>query len=143
MRQRDQIKSTFGARYSKPATDHAFQLFAVNELRDGQTAHRDYETRFQNFDLVIHPGGAIANFIRRRNTIATGWSFAGETSTDRCEIDCRSHGGFVQTTELIEPAKHCFTSRVGERALQYRLARTGCLADQHDIAQDRPARNRG
>jgi hypothetical protein len=26
--------------------------------------------------------------------------------------------------------------------LQYRLTRAGCLADQHDIAQDRPTRNR-
>jgi hypothetical protein len=43
---------------------------------------------------------------------------------------------------LLEPAKHRFTRGVGERALQYRLTRAGCLADQHDIAQDRPARNR-
>jgi hypothetical protein len=43
---------------------------------------------------------------------------------------------------LLEPAKHRFTGGVGERALQYRLTRAGCLADQHDIAQDRPTRNR-
>jgi hypothetical protein len=141
MRQRDQIKSTLGAPYSKPATDHAFQLFAVNELRDGQTAHRNYETRFQNLDLVIHPGRAIANFIRRRNTIATGWSFAGETSTDRCEINFRSNNRFIHSAKGFEPLKKRFARGVRKRSLQDRFPWARRLTDQHYVTHHCAARH--
>ena len=91
MRQRDQIESMLCAFNAEFAADDFVQGGAIDEPRDGETADRDYETRSQNFDLFIHPGRAIANFIGCRNTIAAIWSFPRKTSANRCEINCRSN----------------------------------------------------
>ena len=91
MRQRDQIESMLCALNTELAADDFVQGGTIDEPRDGETADRDYETRSQNFDLFIHPGRAIANFIGCRNTIAAIWSFPRKTSANRCEINCRSN----------------------------------------------------
>src|SRR5205823_14588311 len=103
MRQRDQIESMLCALNTEFAADDVVQGGAIDEPRNGETTDRDYETRSQNFDLFIHPGRAIANFIRRRNTSTAAWSCPGKTPAHRSEINCRSNGSFGECSELHEP----------------------------------------
>jgi hypothetical protein len=81
------------------------------------------------------------NFIPRRNTIASGWSFAGETPADRREINCRSNHRYIHSTKGIEPLKKGFASGVRKRSLQHRFPRTRRLTDQHNLAHHYAARH--
>src|SRR5438093_2154778 len=100
MRQRDQIESMLCAFNAEFAADDFVQGGAIDEPRDGETTDRDYETRSQNFDLFIHPGGGIGIFIWCRNTIAAIWSFPRKTSAYRFEVNCRSKHSFAYAAEF-------------------------------------------
>ena len=143
MRQRDKIEDVSGAMRPRFATDHLIQFRALDKLRDRQTADGNYQTRFQDFDFLVHPGRAIMNFIRRRHAIGSAGRFSRKTSTYSGEINLRSHDGFVHSAKLIEPAEKCLPSGMGERAFQGRLARARRLADQHYVADDGATGNRG
>jgi len=142
MWQRNQVEAVPRAFHPKFTANYFLQFCAVDELHDSQSPDGNDETRPQDFDLVVHPRGAIANFVRSRHSVAAAGILARKTSTDSGKINCRSYGSFVQSTELLEPTKHRFTGGVRERSLQNRLTRAGCLANQHHIAKDRAARNR-
>jgi len=142
MRQRDKIESVFGAAGAKLAANHVFQFCALNKLRDGQSPDRDNQSRLKNFDFFVYPRRTIADFVRRRHAIGSTGRFAGKTTTDSREIDCRSNGGFGHSAKLLKPAEKCLASRVSEWAFQCRLARTGCLSNQHYIAHNRAAGHR-
>src|SRR6202022_2530226 len=118
MRQRNQIEDVSGRTRAKFAANDLLQFRALDELRDRQPAGRNYETRLQDFDFLVHPGRAISNLIRRRHAIGPAGRFAGKTATNGREINCRSNGGFVYSAKLLEPAKECLPSRVGEWAFQ-------------------------
>jgi hypothetical protein len=139
MWQRDQVETVAGAAAAEFATNHLREICAFDELRDGEAANWNDKSRLQNADFLLDPRRAISNFIRRRNTIAAAGGFAGETSTNSGKIDCRSYRWLAHSAELLEPAKHCSAGGVRERSLQDRLARPGCLANEHDGTEDRAA----
>ncbi len=55
MRQRNKIKTVLRPPRAKFATDYFFQFCAIDELSDGQSAHRNDKARLQDFDFVVHP----------------------------------------------------------------------------------------
>src|SRR2546425_8188571 len=112
MRQRDEIESVFGAASAKLSADYFLQLFALYELRDGQPSDRNNQPRLQDFDFFVHPRRAVADFVRSGHSIRSAGRFAGETSANGREINCRSHGGLVHCAKLLEPAEKCLSSRV-------------------------------
>ena len=114
MRQRDKIDNYTCAFRAKFSSDHIFKFFEGQKLREGQPSDRNNKTRTQNSELIIHPGRAISNFIRCRYAVATARRFAGETSTDRGEVDGRSYRPLVHATEFLEPAEQSFAGSPGE-----------------------------
>jgi hypothetical protein len=139
MRQRNQIEVVIRALDAKFATDHFFQFPAIDTLRDGQTSDRNYEQRLEDLDFIIHPGRAIANLIRRRNTIAAARIFSGKASTDRREINPRANSGFIHSARFFEPAEKRFASGMRKRPLQNGFSGAGCLPNEYHIADYRAA----
>jgi hypothetical protein len=90
-------------------------------------------------DFIIHPGRAIANLIRRRNTIAAARVFSGKTSADRREINLRANGSFIHSARFFEPAEKRFASSVRKRPLQNGFSGPGCLPYEYHIAHHRAA----
>jgi len=124
---------------AKFAANYAFQFCTVDKLRDRQSADRNNETRPQNPNLIIHPQFTIANLIRGWNAIAAAGIFSGKTATDGSEIDFRSNGGFVHSAKLFEPTEECPPGSVRKWPFQRRFPRTGRLANDYYIADDRAA----
>ena len=141
MRQWNQIKNVVHATSAKFLANHFLQPLASDELRDCQSADRDNQTRLQDFDLLIHPRRTIANFVRCRDAIRAAGGFARKTPAHRCEINSRPNDRLIHPAELFEPSKESLTSRVCEWPLQGWLTRTGCLANDHDVAGDGAAGN--
>lgn len=142
MRKRNYVELMSGTLNTKFAADHFFQLRAIDESCDRQPADRNDEARPQNFDFIIHPGSAVANFVRSRNAICAARIFSGKTAADRCKINFRSHRGFVHPAEFFEPAKKCLASSMRKRPLQNRLPWTWCLPNDHYIAHNCAAGDR-
>jgi hypothetical protein len=142
MGQGDEIKRHAMVIDQKLATNHFIEFGEGDELRDCQFSDWNHQPRPQDFELVIHPGGAIANFLGRRDPVAATGRFPRETSTDGSEVNGGSKGSFVHSSEFFEPAKKCFAGRMSERSFQDRLAYARRLADQHHFAQNRAAGNR-
>jgi hypothetical protein len=142
MRQRDKIDISFSTLDLKLASDDLIEFFERNELRDREAADRNQETRLQDFHFVIHPRRAVANLIRRGHAIATARSFPGKASTNGREIYCRSNHRFIHSAEFFEPAEKSFTGSMSEWSFQNRLADTGRLSDENDVANGGAARNR-
>jgi hypothetical protein len=141
MGQRDEIKRHAMVIDQKLAANHFIEFGEGDELRDCQFSDWNHQPRPQDFELVIHPGGAIANFLGRRDPVAATGRFPWETSTDRSEVDGGSKGGLVHSSEFFEPAKKCFAGCMSERSFQDRLAYAWRLPDQHHFAQNRAAGN--
>ena len=55
MGQRNKIETVLPAPRAKLATDYFVQFCAIDELSDGQSAHRNDELRPQDFDFIVHP----------------------------------------------------------------------------------------
>ena len=55
MWKRNEVELMVGALDTKFATDYLFELAAIDELGDRQSANWNYETRFQDSNLVVHP----------------------------------------------------------------------------------------
>jgi hypothetical protein len=141
MRQRNQIAAMSCTRDAKLPANYLLQSYAVHELGDRQSADGDNQTRPKHLNFVLHPGRAIANLIRRWNTICAAGVFTGETSTDGGKINFRANSGFIHSAESFEPAQKRFPRRVRERPFQSRLPRTGCLPNDHYFARYCAARN--
>ena len=86
MRKRNQVEAMPGTLTAKFPADYFFQLRAIDELRDSEPADGNDEARPQNSDFIIHPGSAVANFVRSRNAICAARIFSGKTAAHRCEI---------------------------------------------------------
>ena len=152
MRQRNQVEAVVRMHDAKFAANYALNLQGklsacptvrtVDELHDRQSTDGNDETRLQNSNLIIHPQRTVANLIRRRDAIGAAGIFAGETTADGGEIDLRSNGGFVHSTKLFEPTEECFAGSVRKRSFQRWFPRTGCLPNDHHIADDRAAGDR-
>src|SRR6516162_2768212 len=142
VRQRNQVETVAGVRAAKFAANYVFQFCTVDKLRDRQSADRNNETRLQNPNLIIHPESTVANLIRGWNAIAAAGIFSGKTATDGSEIDFRSNGGFIHSAKLFEPTEECPPGSVRKRPFQHRFPRTGRLANDHYIADDRAAGDR-
>jgi len=136
MRKRNHVERMSRSLDTKSAAYHFFQFRAVDELHDGQPAYRNNETWSQNLDFIIHPGRAVANLARSRNTVCAARIFAGKTTADRREINFRSNCGFVHSAEFFEPTEKCLASSVRKRPLQNRFPRPWGLTDDRYIAHD-------
>ena len=141
MRERDEIERPPIAAQRYDAPDNFLELRQHDELRDRQLADRDDELRPQEIEFVIHPGRAIADFVRCGNAIAAGRSFSWKTSADGGEINARTHVGLVHSAELGEPTEKRPSCCPGERAREHRFPNARRLTDKHYFAQDRVARN--
>jgi hypothetical protein len=142
MRKRNHVESVSRPFSSKSVTDYVFQFHAINELHNSQPAQGNNEAWPQNLDFIVHPGRAVADFIRRRNTVCAAGILSGKATAHRCEINFRSNRGFVHTAEFFEPAEKGLPSSVRERPLQNRFSRSGRLTNDHYIAHDCPAGHR-
>ena len=139
MRQRNQVEPVASMRNAKFVTNHVLQFCTVDKLNDRQSADGNNETRLQNPNLIIHPQSTVANLIRGRDAVRTTGIFTGETTADGSEIDVRSNRGFVHSAKLFEPTEECFASGMRKRSLQRRFPWTGCLPNDHHVANDRTA----
>ncbi len=143
MGQWDQIeRATLAAEPKRPA-DNFVEPLERNKLRNRKFPHRDDKPRTQEIDFIIHPRRTIPNLVRGWNAVSTRGGFSGETAADRCKINRGAHLRFVQMTKVLEPTEEGAARGPGKRSAQDRLSDSGCLTDQHDFAQDRPAGNRG
>src|SRR5689334_10149100 len=105
MGQRNQIEGNTAVMDRKFAADYLLQLFEGNELRDSELSDRDDKARPKDFELVVHPRGAVADFVRGRDTIATARGFPRETAEDRGEVDERTSGCFGHSEKFFKPTK--------------------------------------
>ena len=87
MRQRTQIKVVTGALDAISASDNWLQFFAIDELRDRKTPHRNNKPRPQDSQFIVDPTGTVLDFIENRNAICSAVAFPGETSANRGEIN--------------------------------------------------------
>ena len=142
MRKRNHVEAMPGTLNAKFAADHFFQLRTIDELCDSQPTDGNNEARQQNFDFIIHPGRAVANFVRSRNAIRAARIFSGKTAANRCEINFGTDCSFVHPAKFFEPPKKRLTSGMRKRSLQNRFPRTGCLTNNHYVADDCAARDR-
>jgi hypothetical protein len=142
MRQRDQIKCATVTTKTERPSDRFVKFLERNELGDRQLPDGNDELRLQHLDFVIHPAGAILDFVRSRNAIATGARFSRKAAADGCEVNPSAHVRFWQMAEFLEPAKEGSTGRPGEWPAQNWLPHTWCLTDQNYLAQDRTTGNR-
>ena len=136
VRQWNHIEAMSSAFHSKFTRDHFLKFCAVDKLCDGQSAHRNDETRLQNSYLIVHPRRAVANFIRGWNAVCAAGIFPRKTSAHRREIDLRSNSGFVHPAEFFEPAEKRFASGMRKWSLQNGLSRSWSLPNNHYIADD-------
>lgn len=141
MRQWNQIKPVIRAARPEFSSNHSFQVFALDELRDGESSDRNYQTRLEYRDLLVYPRLAISDFVRRGYAIGSARRFSGETSAYRREIDSRTNGGLIHSTELLNPAKQRLAGGVRERTFQSWLTRTRSLSNNHNVADNRATRN--
>src|SRR5438105_4308336 len=104
MREGDKIEGAALVANGKRAPNYFVEFFEWKKLRDGEFADGDDQRGSQEIDLVVHPGRAIPNFIRRGNAIAAGRRFSGEATTNGREINFRAHLFFGHSAELLTPA---------------------------------------
>jgi len=123
-----------------PAYDFV-ELLESNKLCDRNFTDRNDELWLEKIDFIIHPAGAISDFIRCRNAVATRGCLAREAAADRGEVNPRAHLHFIQMTELVEPPEERATSRPGEGLAQNWFSDAGCLADEHYLTKNRSAGN--
>jgi hypothetical protein len=119
------------------ATYDGFEFVEDDELGDGEFAHRNDQTRAQDFELIVHPRRTIGNLLRTRHPISPTRCFAGKTADNGSEINSCSHGRFTHPAEFFEPAKQRFARGVSEGTFECRLTPTRSLPDDHDFAHDR------
>src|SRR5215469_2432965 len=141
MWQWNQIKNMTRTGFGKFFANHFLQVLTSDELRDCQSAHRDNQTRFQDFDLVVHPRRTIKNFVRCRDAISPAGGFTRKTPTYGCEINSRPDRCLIHFAESFEPPKESSTRGVCEWPLQGWLTRPGCLANDYHLAADGTAGN--
>lgn len=136
MRERDKIEGAALVANGKRAANYFVEFFERKKLRDGEFADGDDQLGSQEIDLVVHPGRAIPNLIRRGNAIAAGRRFSGEATTNGGEINLRAHLFLGDSAELLKPAEECATRGPRKRFAEHGLFHAGCLADEHDFADD-------
>jgi hypothetical protein len=139
--QRKQIKCRSIVADSKTAADYLVERVEDNEPCDRKSPNRNYQIGLQNFKLVIHPGGAVPDFVHRRYPIATAVTFSRKAAADGGEIKLGSHRELIHPAKPLEPSEQRLASGMCERPSQYRLTDTWRLANEHYFADDGAARN--
>jgi hypothetical protein len=71
------------------------ELLESKKLRDRKFTHGDDKPRLQELDFIVHPGRAVPDFIRRRDSIAPRGRLAGEAAADRGKINSRANFDFI------------------------------------------------
>lgn len=142
MGQRDYFERAAIAPDLETSAHDFVQFLERQELRDRKFADRDDEARSEQGDLSVHPGRTIPDFVRRWDTVATRRRFAGETTTNRREVNLRAHLRFIPVTEFVEPTEESAARGPRERPAEHGLFHAGRLTDKHDLAENRSAGNR-
>ncbi len=142
MRERNQIEDPTFAPELETASNHLVEFVEREELRDREFSDGNHESRPKNLELIVHPGGAVADLVGRGNAITTGWRFTRETAADGCEIDLRPHPIFSHAAEFIEPTEQRSAGGPGERTSQNRFFHSGSLTDEYHSTNDGTAGNR-
>ena len=140
MGQRDHVKVMPRACDAKLAANYFLQFCAVDELGDCQPADWNDQTWLQHSNLIVHPGRAVADFVRRRNAISAARILPRKTTAHRCEVNCGSNGSFIHPAKFFEPTEERFASGMRKGPLQKWLSRTRSLTDDHQVAHDRTTR---
>src|SRR5205814_198679 len=136
MWQWDQVESATFSAHLENAPYNFIEFLEGDKLRDRQFADWNNKLRPQEIDLVIHPRGAISNFIGRGNAVAASRRFARETATNGGEINLRAHFGFVHSAKFFEPSKKRAARGPRKWFPQNWLFHARRLADQHYLAEN-------
>jgi hypothetical protein len=142
MRQWNQIEDAAFIANPKQSADDFVQFFEREKLRDGEFADRNQELGLKQIDLVVHPGRAITDFVRRGNAIAAGRGFSRETATNGGKINFGADLFLADSAKFLEPAEERPARGPRERFSEDRFLYARCLTDEHDFAEDWSARNR-
>src|SRR3954466_6801509 len=142
MGQRNKVEGAALVPNGEGPADDLVEFFERQELGDGKLADRNEQRRPEQIDLVIHPGGAVPDFIRRWNAIAAGRGFPRETATDCSEVNFRAHFVFGHSAELTEPAEQGSPSGPCKRLAEHGFFYSGRLTDEHDFTEHRATRDR-
>ena len=118
---------------------HVVEAPSRDELLNGQFSHRQDQPGLKNFNLTSQPRGAIGDFVRRGNTIASRGVFSRKTSADSRHVNRGPEGRFVHPAGFFEPAEQCFSRCPRKRLSGDGLLVARRLADKKDLARHRSA----
>src|SRR5436190_7017698 len=121
MGKRDQIKGAALVADAKGAADNFIESLERKKLRDRELAYGNNQGGSQEIDFVVHPAGAISNFIGCGNAIAAGGSLTRETTTDCREVNFGADFFFAHPAKLLEPTEECAARGPGERFTEHWL----------------------
>ena len=140
--QRNQVEGALPVPNPNGSSDDFVEFFQGKKLGDREFADGDNELGPEQIDLVVHPRRAVSDFVRRWNAVAAGRGFPRETATDRSEVNFGANLFLGHRAEFLKPAEERAARGPRERSSKNRLLHPGRLTDQHDLAENRPARNR-
>src|SRR5258708_2079715 len=136
MGERNQIEdATFVADLER-ATDNFIEFFEGEKLGDGEFTYGNDQIWLEKVDLIVHPGGAIPDLVRRRDSVATCAIYPGKTAADGRKINRSAHLFLGHSAKLPEPSKKGAARSPGEGFSKHRLFYARRLADEHDFAED-------
>lgn len=142
MRQWDDVERAAVTTERERAAYDFVELLKCKKLRDRKFADRDDEVRLQKIDFIIHPSRTIPDLVRSWNAVSARGGFSGKTAANRREVNLRAHLYFTHITKLREPTEEGAARGPGKRLAQHRLSYSRRLTNEHDLAQNRSARNR-
>lgn len=134
--QGNEIKGMLAIADPELLADALIEAAVGNELFDGEFADGNDEFGLENIQFLFEPGAAVGDFITRRNAVAAGFFFAGETTADRSHVNTVTKTRFVQPGGFLEPFEQGFASRPCEGTAHDRFLVAGGLADEEDFAED-------
>jgi len=123
--------------------DDGIQLLQRHELFDGEFADGQDKLRLEDFDLTMQPGGAIADFVGRRDTVAAGGFLSWKTATDGGHVDGGTENLFRHAGGFVKPAEQGFAGGPGKGTTEERFLVAGGLADEDDFAEHGAAADDG
>src|SRR3982751_4663918 len=100
MRQWNKIERAAFLADGEAAADDFIELLEGKELRDSQFANGNDEGGSEEVDFVVHPGGAVSDFVRSWDAVAACRRFSRETTTDRGEVNLSANLFFSHAAEL-------------------------------------------
>jgi hypothetical protein len=119
----------------RPAlADHISQRVEGQELRDGQSAHREHQFGSKELKLAPQPVGALLNLEMAGDAVAAMRIFARKAAADRREVDATAHGFFIPAKCGLKPAEESLAGRPSERTTEDRFLAAWSLSNQENAA---------